>query len=209
MPECKPEWNREAILVFSRLPSLRRLQATSPLQTSLLCYPSYFLKFIESGNNLDFSAIVCATYNKTGRARRQQNSHNILIIAFIILAEKNHKTNNISLVFSLALGLCIFACTCYTTLGSNSSQSRIYKTSFDLLMRWFFEPCIVYLLISTKYFLPKNSSQNILPKKSSQTISPQKMSPKKILKISNSLHRIWRPKTLSSLFNLFLEVSQI
>ena len=35
-----------------------------------LCYPSYFLKFIESGNNLDFLAIVCASYNKTGRARR-------------------------------------------------------------------------------------------------------------------------------------------
>ena len=36
LPECKPEWNREAITVFSRLPSLRRLQATPPLQTSLL-----------------------------------------------------------------------------------------------------------------------------------------------------------------------------
>ena len=33
--ECKPEWNREAITVFSRLPSLRRLQATPPLQTYL------------------------------------------------------------------------------------------------------------------------------------------------------------------------------
>ena len=33
--ECKPEWNREAIMVFSRLPSLRRLQATPLLQTSL------------------------------------------------------------------------------------------------------------------------------------------------------------------------------
>ena len=32
---CKPEWNREAITDFSRLPSLRRLQATPPLQTSL------------------------------------------------------------------------------------------------------------------------------------------------------------------------------
>ena len=31
VPECKPEWNREAI----RLPSLRRLQATPLLQTSL------------------------------------------------------------------------------------------------------------------------------------------------------------------------------
>ena len=34
--ECKPEWNREAITVFSKLPSLRRLQATPLLQTSLL-----------------------------------------------------------------------------------------------------------------------------------------------------------------------------
>ena len=36
VPECKLEWNREAITVFSRLPSLRRLQATPPLQTSLI-----------------------------------------------------------------------------------------------------------------------------------------------------------------------------
>jgi hypothetical protein len=35
VPECKPEWNREAMTVFSRLPSLRRLQATPLLQTSL------------------------------------------------------------------------------------------------------------------------------------------------------------------------------
>jgi hypothetical protein len=35
VPECKPDWNREAITVFSRLPSLRRLQATPLLQTSL------------------------------------------------------------------------------------------------------------------------------------------------------------------------------
>ena len=35
LPECKPEWNREAITVFSRLPSLRRLQATPLLQPSL------------------------------------------------------------------------------------------------------------------------------------------------------------------------------
>ena len=33
--KCKPEWNREATIVFSRLPSLRRLQATPLLQTSL------------------------------------------------------------------------------------------------------------------------------------------------------------------------------
>ena len=36
VPECKPEWNKEAITVFSRLPRLRRLQATPLLQTSLL-----------------------------------------------------------------------------------------------------------------------------------------------------------------------------
>ena len=35
VPQCIPEWNRAAIRVFSRLPSLRRLQATPPLQTSL------------------------------------------------------------------------------------------------------------------------------------------------------------------------------
>ena len=33
--ECKSEWNGEATTVFSRLPSLRRLQATPPLQISL------------------------------------------------------------------------------------------------------------------------------------------------------------------------------
>ena len=36
MPDSKPEWNREAITVFSRLPSLSRLQATPLLQTSLI-----------------------------------------------------------------------------------------------------------------------------------------------------------------------------
>jgi len=36
VPECKPEWNREAITVFTRLRSWRRLQATPPLQTSLV-----------------------------------------------------------------------------------------------------------------------------------------------------------------------------
>ena len=35
VPECKPEWNREATTVFSRLPSLRRLQAIPLLQPSL------------------------------------------------------------------------------------------------------------------------------------------------------------------------------
>ena len=41
VPECKPEWNREAIAVFSRLPSLRRLHATPPLQIflELFAYP--------------------------------------------------------------------------------------------------------------------------------------------------------------------------
>ena len=36
VPECKPEWNRESIMIFYRLPSWRRLQATPPLQNSLL-----------------------------------------------------------------------------------------------------------------------------------------------------------------------------
>ena len=41
VPECKPEWNREAITVFSRLPSLRRLQATPLLQTSLVLLDTF------------------------------------------------------------------------------------------------------------------------------------------------------------------------
>jgi hypothetical protein len=36
VPGCKQEWNREAVTIFSRLPSLRRLQATPPLQSSLV-----------------------------------------------------------------------------------------------------------------------------------------------------------------------------
>ena len=35
VPECKLEWNREPITVFSRLPSLKRLQAKPPLEISL------------------------------------------------------------------------------------------------------------------------------------------------------------------------------
>ena len=35
VPGSKPEWNREDMMVFSRSPSLRRLQVTPPLQTSL------------------------------------------------------------------------------------------------------------------------------------------------------------------------------
>ena len=40
VPEYKPEWNGETIMDFSRLPSLRRLQATPLLQTSLVISPS-------------------------------------------------------------------------------------------------------------------------------------------------------------------------
>ena len=39
VPECKLEWNREAITAFSRLPSLRRLQATR------LLYYKHFANF--------------------------------------------------------------------------------------------------------------------------------------------------------------------
>ena len=43
VPECKPEWNREAIMVFSRLPSLKAADKPCPqLQPSLLCF---FLNF--------------------------------------------------------------------------------------------------------------------------------------------------------------------
>ena len=49
VPECKPEWNREAIMVFSRLPSLRRLQATPLLQTSLIIWKFSF-RFADSYN---------------------------------------------------------------------------------------------------------------------------------------------------------------
>ena len=37
LPECKPEWNREAITVFSRLPSLMAADKPCPqLQPSLI-----------------------------------------------------------------------------------------------------------------------------------------------------------------------------
>jgi hypothetical protein len=45
VPECKPEWSREAIMIFSKLPSLRRLQANPPLKTSLEHYIIQKLKF--------------------------------------------------------------------------------------------------------------------------------------------------------------------
>ena len=60
VPECKPEWSREAITVFSRLPSLRRLQATPLLQTSLNIAQS----FDEYHNLSNFSPIFCPKYEK-------------------------------------------------------------------------------------------------------------------------------------------------
>ena len=40
VPECKPEWNREAITVFSRLPSLMAADKPCPLlQPSLVSNP--------------------------------------------------------------------------------------------------------------------------------------------------------------------------
>ena len=45
VPECNPEWNRETIAFFSRLPSLRRLQATPTLQTDLSMDGPLFQKF--------------------------------------------------------------------------------------------------------------------------------------------------------------------
>ena len=44
VPECKPEWNREAITVFSRLPSLMAADKPCPqLQPSLFPNSSYKL----------------------------------------------------------------------------------------------------------------------------------------------------------------------
>ena len=43
VPECKPEWNREAITVFSRLPSLMAADKPCPqLQPSLTCTAYFF-----------------------------------------------------------------------------------------------------------------------------------------------------------------------
>ena len=55
VPESKPEWNREAITVFSRLPSLRRLQATHLLQTSLFLIPyTYALEMLSFEMNSEY-----------------------------------------------------------------------------------------------------------------------------------------------------------
>ena len=44
VPECKPEWNREAIAVFSRLPSLMAADEPCPqLQPSLFLSDFYFI----------------------------------------------------------------------------------------------------------------------------------------------------------------------
>ena len=53
-------------------------------------------------------------------------------------------------------------------------------------------------------FLPKNPPKKILQKDSSKKRETKKIPErsKKYLKISNSLHRTWRPKILSSLFYL-------
>ena len=53
VPECKQEWNREAITVFSRFPSLRRLQATPPLQTPLVGAPAVY-KFFTIGQIFEY-----------------------------------------------------------------------------------------------------------------------------------------------------------
>ena len=37
LPECKPEWNREAITVFSRLPSLMAADKPCPQLQPSLC----------------------------------------------------------------------------------------------------------------------------------------------------------------------------
>ena len=51
VPEPKPEWNQEAITIFTRLPSLWRLQATPPLQTSLYIECSKTQKCLKPKSN--------------------------------------------------------------------------------------------------------------------------------------------------------------
>ena len=77
--KCKPEWNREAVTVFSRLPSLRRLQATPPLQTSLheggyfyllIYFGSDFVRWITLGiliyiSGLRSDRVIATIYNDT------------------------------------------------------------------------------------------------------------------------------------------------
>jgi hypothetical protein len=61
-----------------------------------------------------------------------------------------------------------------------------------------------------KKFFQKNSSKKIppknppkkFPKNSQKKIRKISQKISKILKVSNSLHRTWRPKTLSGLLNL-------
>ena len=79
-------------------------------------------------------------------------------------------------------------------LPSNSSQRIPHKIPPKKLL-----PANSYQKISPKKFLPKNSSQKILLK-NSQKISQKIQKISKILKISDSLHQTWRPKTLSGLF---------
>ena len=62
VPECKPEWNREAITVFSRLPSLKRLQGTPLLQTSLAYRPTVY---------------------KTGVKTKKRNQNKRMMICFV------------------------------------------------------------------------------------------------------------------------------
>ena len=66
VPECNPEWNREAITVFSRLTSLRRLQSTPLLPTSLLCalwfILSIFYRFEKWYSSWDISAQTCSPW---------------------------------------------------------------------------------------------------------------------------------------------------
>ena len=61
VPGCKPEWNREAMTVFSRLPSLRRLQATPTLQTTLLI--TYITIFGEKNLVFSFSTSILFSHS--------------------------------------------------------------------------------------------------------------------------------------------------
>ena len=130
--ECKPEWNREAITVFSRLPSLRRLQATPPLQTSLQVSQSVFiekyLKFsLASGSGIltkeDEIECVCKEVRNAARKVGQKS------------VEENEGTNfgnqhwslndfNIGPVISKGCSAVVYAANClkngFETIGNDS-----------------------------------------------------------------------------------------
>ena len=92
VPECKTEWNREAIKIFSRLPSLTAADKPCPrLQPSLI--KTGLDMFIESYHNRD-----TGTYEDIGphhifRIEGEKNNQDLLILTLntaLNLSSENH-----------------------------------------------------------------------------------------------------------------------